>query len=93
MPSVSIYFTCHAGIMNMHDLLLLIGLVFELLHQQVHLGRQHVYLLELMYTFTSLAGLNTIFSTRAVAAESVSDKKAPPTAASIVAQELLVNPW
>ena len=47
--------------MNVHDFLLLIGSVFELLHQQVHLGRQHVYLLELMHTSTSLAGLKTFF--------------------------------
>ena len=39
MPSVSTLFACHAGIMNVHDLFLLISLVFELLHQQVHLGR------------------------------------------------------
>ena len=33
MPSVSTLFTHHAGIMNVHDFLLLIGSIFELLHQ------------------------------------------------------------
>ena len=61
MPSVATHFTCHAGIMNVYDLLLLIGLVRELLHQQVHLGRQYVYLLELMHTSTSLVGLKMFF--------------------------------
>ena len=61
MPSVSTLFTCHAGIMNLHDFLFLIGSILELLHQQIHLGRQHVYLLELMHTSTSLVGLNLFF--------------------------------
>ena len=57
MPSVSALFTCHVGIMNVHDFLLLINSIFELLYEQVHLGIQHVYLLELMHTTTSLVGL------------------------------------
>ena len=35
--------------------------VFELRHEQVYLGRQHVYLLELMHTSTALAGLKSFF--------------------------------
>jgi hypothetical protein len=61
MPSVATYFARYAGILNMHDFLLFISSVFELLHQQVYLGRQHVYLLELMHTSTSLASLNMFF--------------------------------
>jgi hypothetical protein len=61
MPSVATHFTCHARVMNVHNLFLLISPIFELLHQQVHLGRQHVYLLELMHTSTSLASLSTFF--------------------------------
>ena len=61
MPSVATLFTRHAGIMNVHDFLLLFSLFFELLHEQVHLGKQHVYLIELMHTSTSLVGLNTFF--------------------------------
>jgi hypothetical protein len=47
--------------MNVHDFFLLISPVFELLHQQVHFGKQHVYLLELMDTSTSLASPSTFF--------------------------------
>jgi hypothetical protein len=88
--------------MNVHDFLLLIGSVFELLHEQIHHGRQHVYLLELMHTSTSLVGLKTffiptlleaIFSMRAAAPRIVSDKKAPPAAASMFSLVMLVNPW
>ena len=32
MPSVSTLLTCHAKIMNVHDFLLLIGSIFELLY-------------------------------------------------------------
>jgi hypothetical protein len=47
--------------MNVHDFLLLVGSVFKPLHQQIHLGRQHVYLLELMHTSNSLADLKMFF--------------------------------
>jgi hypothetical protein len=87
--------------MNVHDFFLLTGSVIEPLHQQVHLGRQHVYLLELVHS-TSLTGLSSffiqpwleaIFSTRAVASLIVSDKKAPPATASVVSRVLVVKPW
>ena len=86
MTSVATLFTHHAGIMNVPHFLLFISLVLELLHQQVHFSRQHVYLLELMHTSTSLAGLKNflfqpwleaIFSTRDVACAIVSDKNTP----------------
>ena len=48
MPSVSTLFTCHAGIMNVHDFFVVIGSLFKPFHQQIHLGRQHLYLLELL---------------------------------------------
>jgi hypothetical protein len=61
MPSVTTHFISHAGIMNVHDLFLLNNSVFKLLHQQVHLSRQHAYLLELMHSSSSLMRLSTFF--------------------------------
>jgi hypothetical protein len=60
VPSASTLLTCDAGIMNVHDFFLLTSSVIEPLYQQVHLGRQHVYLLELVHS-TSLAGLSLFF--------------------------------
>jgi hypothetical protein len=87
--------------MNVHDLLLLISSVFEFLHQQVHLGRQHVYLIEFMHTSTSLVGLSMFFISTLVGGHLLHksghswkcDRKAPPVAAFIVSWVLVVNPW
>jgi hypothetical protein len=56
---VATFFTCHASIVDLHDLLGLRISILELLHYKVHFGKQHVYLLQLVHS--SLAGWLTVF--------------------------------
>jgi hypothetical protein len=57
VASASTLFTSHARIMDVHDFPLLLIMFLKLLYEQVHLGKQHVHLFDLMHS-SSLAWLS-----------------------------------
>jgi hypothetical protein len=61
VASASTLFTSHARIMDVHDFLLLLIMFVKLLHEQAHLDRQHIHLLDLMHS-SSLAWLSAFFA-------------------------------
>jgi hypothetical protein len=61
VASASTLFTSHARIVDVHDFLLLLITFVKLLHEQVHLGRQHVHLLDSMHS-SSLMWLSVFFA-------------------------------
>jgi len=60
VASASMLFTSHAGVMDMHDFLLLLIMFVKLLYKKVHLGTQRVHLFDMMYS-SSLAWLSVFF--------------------------------
>jgi hypothetical protein len=60
VASASTLFTSHVGVVDMHDFLLLLIAFVKLLYEQVHLGRQHIHLFDLMHAY-SLVWLSAFF--------------------------------